>query len=109
MGPGNSLRYTFTTPFTRTVHKTTYAPIIYTSMCVIIFDAGRSITWAIGKGLGPGYLKFFGPQMEMALTYRLDAISQGPKLSISRVQPPPICPRNVSACIKKLRTGPYKS
>jgi hypothetical protein len=27
--------------------------------------------------LGPGNLEYFGPQM--ALTYRLDAISQGPK------------------------------
>jgi hypothetical protein len=30
----------------------------------------------VGKGLGPGNLEFFGPQM--ALAYRLDAISQGP-------------------------------
>ncbi len=32
----------------------------------------------------------------MALAYRLDAISQGPKYSISRAQPPPTCPSNGS-------------
>jgi len=42
----------------------------------MIFDAYRSITWANGRGLCPGNLKFFGPQK--ALAYRLDAISQGP-------------------------------
>ncbi len=40
----------------------------------MIFEADISITWASGRGLGPGNLEFFGPQM--ALAYRLDAISQ---------------------------------
>ncbi len=60
-------------------HKTTYEPMIYASLFVMNFDECRSITWARGRGLGPGYLKFFGPQM--ALAYRLDAISQGQKNS----------------------------
>jgi hypothetical protein len=38
-----------------------------------------SITLANGRGLGPGNLDFFGPQM--ALAYWLNAISQGPKKS----------------------------
>jgi hypothetical protein len=38
-----------------------------------------SITWVSGRGLGPGNLNFFGPHM--ALAYRLNAISQGPKES----------------------------
>ncbi len=38
-----------------------------------------SIIWASGRGLGPGILDFFGPQMTLA--YWLDAISQGPKMS----------------------------
>jgi hypothetical protein len=33
----------------------------------------------VSRGLGTGNLDFFGPQM--ALTYQLDAISQGPKKS----------------------------
>jgi hypothetical protein len=59
--------------------KTTYAPMIYTSLCVMIFGAGTSITWASGRWLGPGNPEFFGSQM--ALAYRLDAISQGLKNS----------------------------
>jgi hypothetical protein len=27
-----------------------------------VFDAGRYITWASGRGLGPGNLKFLGPK-----------------------------------------------
>ncbi len=38
-----------------------------------------SISWTSGRGLGPGNLEFFGPQI--ALAYRLDAISQGLKNS----------------------------
>jgi hypothetical protein len=46
---------------------------------VWVADAGISITWASGRGLGPGNLEIFGPQM--ALGYRFNAISQGPKNS----------------------------
>jgi hypothetical protein len=31
---------------------TIYAPMVYMAPCV--FDAGRYITWASGRGLGPG-------------------------------------------------------
>ncbi len=48
-------------------------------------------------------LEFFGPKM--ALAYRLDAISQGPKNSRFPFQPPPTCPRNVSAHIKNITHG----
>jgi hypothetical protein len=61
------------------VHKTTYAPMIYTVLCVMLLMWAASITWASGKGLGPGNLDFF--RLQMALTYKLDAISQGPKKS----------------------------
>ncbi len=39
-----------------------------------VFDAGRYIMWASGRGLGPGNHEFFKNQM--ALAYRLDAVSQ---------------------------------
>ncbi len=67
----------------------------------MLLMGAASITWASGRGLGPGNLEFFGPQMtlayrldaisqnffnffnffgpQMALAYRLDAISQSPK------------------------------
>ncbi len=47
--------------------------------------------------------EFFWPQM--ALAYRLDAISQGKKLSNSRAQPPPTCPRNGYARIQNILHG----
>ncbi len=63
------------------VQKTTSAPMIYTALCIMFWMRAYciSITWASGRGLGPGNLKFSGPQMGLA--YRLDAISQGPKNS----------------------------
>ncbi len=40
---------------------------------------------------------------QMALAYRLDAISQeSKKLSISSAQPTPTCPHNISARIKNI-------
>jgi hypothetical protein len=30
--------------------ETTYAPMIYTSLRVMIFEGGRSITWVVGGG-----------------------------------------------------------
>jgi hypothetical protein len=51
-----------------------------------------------------GNLEFFGPQMALALSARCHFT--GPeKLSISRAQPYPACPRNVSARIKNITHG----
>jgi|688.fasta_scaffold290072_1 hypothetical protein len=44
-----------------------------------VLDAWISIIWASGRGLGPRNLEFFWPQL--ALAYRGDAISKGPKNS----------------------------
>jgi hypothetical protein len=66
-----------------------------------------SISRASGRGLGPGILEFFGPQM--ALAYRLDAISQGSKLSISRPNPLPIALVMDMHASKTLCTRLYKS
>jgi hypothetical protein len=62
--------------------------MIYTAPCNAFDAAGV-------RGLGPGNLDFFGPQMAFACW--LDATSHftgSKKVSISRAQPPPICPRN---------------
>jgi len=82
--------------------------MIYTSLYVMIFDAGRSIIWASGRGLVPGSrnLQFFGPQM--ALAYRLDSISQGPKNSrFLGPNPLPFAQVMDAARIKSIT--PYKS
>ncbi len=60
-------------------------------------------TYARRRGLGFKNLEFFGPQM--ALAYRLDAISQGPKTL--DFQAPPIALVMYLHASKILRTGPY--
>ncbi len=53
------------------VHKTTYAPMIYTALSIMF--------WMRAYPLLTLDSQVFGPQM--ALAYQLDAISQGPKNS----------------------------
>jgi hypothetical protein len=67
-----------------------------------------SITWASERGLGPEILKIFGPQM--ALAYRLDAISQGPNNSrIPGPNPLSLALVMDMHAYKTLCTGLYKS
>ncbi len=67
------------------MHKTTYAPVIYTSLCVMF--------WAPNGTRLSARSHFTGPK----------------KLGNSRAQPPPTSPRNVYASIKTLCTGLNKS
>ncbi len=54
--------------------------------------------------VGPWKSWIFEPQMTLA--YQLDVISQGQKkLSNSRAQPPPTCPRNGYARIQNIMHG----
>jgi hypothetical protein len=72
------------------VHKTTYAPMIYTALCIMFWMRTYPLLREVGGGWA---LKFFGSQME--LTNRLVPISQGPKNSpIPGTKPPPTSPRN---------------
>ncbi len=48
-GPESSLRYPWSP-----VHKTNYAPMIYTALCAILFMRAASISWASVRGLGIG-------------------------------------------------------
>jgi hypothetical protein len=73
----------------------------------MIFDASGSFTWASGRGLGPGNLEFFRPKM--ALAYRLDAISQDLKNSISGPNTLPLALVMYLHASKTLGTGQYKS
>ncbi len=54
------------------VHKTTYAPMIYTVPVHNAFDAGSIHFLGKWEGVGPKNLDFFGPQM--AFAYRRNAI-----------------------------------
>jgi hypothetical protein len=105
MGPETSLKYPFTPHYSHPwalVHKTTYAPLIHMSLNVMIFDACRYMTRASGRGWGNGNLKFFGPQM--ALAFRLDTISQGPKNSFPGPNPLPLALMDLHAS-ETLHTG----
>jgi hypothetical protein len=42
------------------IEITINAPMIYTAPVRNVFDAGRYITWASGRGLGPGNGEFLG-------------------------------------------------
>jgi hypothetical protein len=56
-----------------------YAPMTYTSLCVMLLMRAASITRASGRGLGPGNRDFFGP-CEMASSRKVRVIL-GPKKS----------------------------
>jgi hypothetical protein len=66
------------------VHKTTYGHLIVSNT----FDAGKSITWVSGRGLG-----------------HKSQLIGAKKVSISRAQPPPTCPL---ARIKSIMYGAVK-
>jgi hypothetical protein len=68
------------------------------------FDAGKSITRASEMGLSPENLNFFGLTWQARLTARCNFTGHK-KVSISRVQPPPTCPRNGFARIKSITYG----
>jgi hypothetical protein len=57
------------------VHKTTYAPMIYTAPHVRFLMRAEVGKW--GKWVGAGNLEFFGPQL--ALAYRLVHVHSGHK------------------------------
>ncbi len=90
------------------VHETTYGPLIDTALYVMLLMRANFITLASGRGLVPGNLNFFGPQM--ALPKLHDAITQF--LKKSRFQGPNPLPLALVMDLpasKALCTGPYKS
>ncbi len=64
--------------------------MINTALYIMFFDAGKFITWASGRGLGPGNFDFFGP-CQMASSR---AITQGLKKSRFPTPSHLGCPRN---------------
>ena len=84
------------------VHKITYAHVIYTALCIMFWMHAYIHYLGKWEGVGPG--KFFGPQM--ALSYRLAVISQGPKNSqIPSPNPLPLAPVMNMQASKTLCTG----
>jgi hypothetical protein len=61
------------------VHKTTYAPMIYTALCIMFWMHAYPLLGQVRVRWTLEFSSFFDPKM--ALAYLLDAISQGPKNS----------------------------
>ena len=61
------------------VLKTTYASMFYTALCILFWMHAYPLLRQVGGAWALENVDFFRPQM--ALAYRLDSISQGPKNS----------------------------
>ncbi len=95
--------WTLKPPTWALVHKTTYAPMIYTVLCIMFWMRAYPF---LGKweGVGPWKSRVFWAPNGTLLSAR--CYFTGPKkLSISRAQPPPTCPRNGFAHIQNIMHG----
>jgi hypothetical protein len=59
------------------VHKTTYAPMIYTALCIMFWMRAYPFRGQVGGGWALKFSSFLGTKWH---SYPLDAISQGPKI-----------------------------
>ncbi len=71
------------------VHKTTYVPMIYTSLCIMLWMRAYPLLGKVGGGWALEILSFLGSK-----GHHLDVISQGPKNSRFPVPTPPPPPCN---------------
>jgi hypothetical protein len=86
------------------VHKTTYAPKIYTALFIMFWMHAYPLLGEEGWGLGHGILKFFWAPNGTRLLVRCHFT--GPKkLSNSRARPPPTSPHNGYARIRNIMHG----
>jgi hypothetical protein len=97
-------------PLWALVHKITYAPMIYTALCIMFWIVLIHFLGKWGRGWALEFSRFLGPQWQSPIG---SIHFTGPKkLSNSRAQPDPTCPRYGYAVIhtsKTLCTGLYKS
>ncbi len=85
------------------VHKTTYAPIIYTALCIMFWICAYPLIGQVGGGWALEFSSFLGPNGTRLLAR---CHFTGPKkLSNSRAQFPPTCPRNGYARIQIIMHG----
>ncbi len=72
--PTHPLVWALKPPSQALVNKTTYAPMIYTALCIMFWGSVHIHYLGNWEGVGP-----WKSQVFLALAYRLNAISQGPK------------------------------
>ncbi len=80
------------------VHKIINVPVVYMALELKDFDAGKSITRTIGRGVGPEISTFLGPNGIAIL---------GPKVSISGPTPS-MALLMILAVSKSVRSALYK-
>jgi hypothetical protein len=85
------------------VHKTTYAPIIYTALCIMFGMCAYPLLGQVGGGWALEFSSFLGPKWHSPIGSMPFHMVQ--KLSNSRAQPPPTCLSNVYACIQNIMHG----
>ncbi len=71
---------------------TIYAPMIYSAPCEMFLMRAASITWASGRGLGPGNRESLCPKWQSPIGSI--PLHRAQKLSISGAQPLTTCPNN---------------
>jgi hypothetical protein len=85
------------------VHKTTYAPMIYTALCIMFWMLAYPLLEQVGGGLALEFSSFLGPKWHSPIS--LMPFHRAQKLSNSRAPPPPSCPRNGYARIQHIMHG----
>jgi hypothetical protein len=84
------------------VHKTTYAPMIYTALCIMFWMCAYPLLGQVGGGWSLEFSSFLGPKWHSPIN----------SMPFHRAQPPPTCLRNGYAVMhasKTLCIGLYKS
>jgi hypothetical protein len=85
-------------------HKTTCAPMIYSALCIMFWMRAYPLLGQLGGRWALEISSFLGPKWHSPIG--LMPFQRGSKkLSISRAQPPPICPRNGCAHIQNIMHG----
>jgi hypothetical protein len=89
------------------VHKITDEPLINTALYVMLLMRANPLLGQVGGGWILEILTFwitFGTRITAQCYFTWPK-----KVSFSRAQPSPTCPRNGFDLIKAIHTGPYKS
>jgi hypothetical protein len=77
------------------VHKTTYAPVIYTTLCIMFWKRGYTLLGEVGGGWALEFPSFLGLKWHSPIGL----------MPFHRAQPPPTSPRNVYPHLQNIMHG----
>ncbi len=72
------------------VHKTTYAPMFYTALCIMCLMCAYPLLGQVGGGWALEFSSFLGPKWHSPISSM--SFHRAQKLPVSRSQPSPTCP-----------------